>query len=544
MSAIEFYKEHPVEAAEELFGLVLSGHQKDGLLQLWNHPLPILNWSRGMSKTFLAALYFVLRGVLFKGVKIGLIAPSFRQEKEIIEKINEIRDIASEKGFPLLEKSIQRFVVGSNDAYVRFTNGSRIECVPIGGSQKGGTSRGKRFHIVFVDEYAFLDESIITRTAKPFLNVKSRNPIKYGKHYQNQLIIASSSWFKENHFYKTIESYSEAISAGSDKHVVSQFNILDFKPTSDYNLDWESITENMRTMPRADFEMEYMNKFPSISTPILGIKSIKMMFDSIKTDEIGVEMSGLPKEEYIIACDPAEVMGGDNACIVVVRLYRDVQSRPSFVVPVKVMAWNDGKTMEQVAEMLREEAMRFKPTVMMVDTRGGGAEVIKQLATGDGIKILPLIHASKNVEDGVLPILMPIIFSSKVNAEMLSNALLMIERGRVRFPKPVAIHDVKEIENIYRELKYLKTEIVGLKPKQSGSQYMWVSADKKRSKKDRAVSFIMAVSEAYKKWFLPYEGGKKSDSRPRARFGRIRLGPAKDASAGISWIQKIAGVGV
>lgn len=522
-SALEFYKDHPVEAAEELCGLILSDHQKVGLIQLWNHPLPLLNWSRGMSKTFLAALYFLLRAILFKGVKIGLIAPSFRQEKEIIEKMNEIRDISAERGYTLLAKSITKFVVGSNDAYVRFTNGSRIECVPIGGSQKGGTSRGKRFHIVFVDEYAFLDESIITRTAKPFLNVKSRNPIRYGKHYQNQLIIASSSWFKENHFYKMIESYQEANAQGSDRHVVSQFSILDFQPTTDYNLDWESITENMRTMPRADFEMEYLNIFPSISTPILGIKSIKMMFDSIKTDSIQVETHGERGREYIIACDPAEVMGGDNACIIVMKLFKDITKRPSFVVPVKIMAWNDGKSMDDISEMLKEEFIRFKPIAMMVDTRGGGAEVIKKLAIGDDIKIVDMSLRHVVSGDNVFPVLLPIVFSSKVNSEMLGNTLTMIERGRVRFPKPVLMHDVQEIEDIHKELKYLKTEIVGLKPKQSGTSHIWVSSEKKRSKKDRAVAFIMAVSEAFKKWFLPYENRMKQDTRPKPRFGRISL---------------------
>jgi hypothetical protein len=522
-SALDFYKEHPCEAAEELLGLILSDHQRVGLLQLWNHPLPALNWSRGMSKTFIAALYFLIRGILFKGVKIGLIAPSFRQEKEILEKMNEIREIASERGYPLLEKSIKKFVVGSNDAYIRFTNGSRIECVPIGGSQKGGTSRGKRFHIVFVDEYAFLDESIITRTAKPFLNVKSRNPIKYGEHYQNQLIIASSSWFRENHFYKMIESYEEAIAQGSTRHVISQFNILDFKPTSDYNLDWDSITENMRTMPRADFSMEYLNEFPSMSTPILGIKSIRMMFDSIRTEQIQVETHAESGHEYIIACDPAEVMGGDNACVVVLKLYKDSSRRPSFCVPVKVMAWNDGKSMEDVADVLKDEFVKFKPILMMVDTRGGGAEVIKQLAKGDDIKIVDMSLRNIVSGDRVFPVLMPIVFSSKVNSEMLGNALIMIERGRVRFPKPVLMHDVKEIEDIHKELKYLKTEIMGLRPKQSGASHIWVSSDKKRSKKDRAVSFIMVVSEAYKKWFLPYENNRRRDSRPKPRFGRINL---------------------
>lgn len=524
-SPLEFYRKNPVEACQELFGVVLSGHQREGILQMWNHPLAILNWSRGMSKTFLVALYFLLRGVLFRNTKMGIIAPSFRQEKEIVEKANEIMEISREKGFVILDRAIDRVSLGANDAYIRFTNGSLIRCIPIGGSQKGKTSRGARFHLMFVDEFAFLEEDIISRVARPFLNVRARNPIQYGKHTQNQLIIASSSWFKENHFYRLIESYREAIELGSNAHIVSQYNILDFEPTKDYNLDWDTVVESMRTMPRADFGMEYLNEFPSMSTPILGVKAIKMMFDSLRTDCVTVERVGDSKSEYLLAIDPAEVMGGDNACILALKLIKDAAGKPSFVVPVNLSAWNDGKSMQDVSNIIKDFHSRFNAQIILIDTKGGGAEVIKQLAEGSPKLVDVAAAAFTRGREELVPIVKPVVFSSKANAEMLSNCLLMIERGRVRFPRPIIIHEEDEISEIYRQLKFLKTEIVSLKPKQSGDSHIWVSSSKKSGKKDRAVAFIMGVSEAFVRWFLPYEnsGLKKYKKKAKPRFGRIKL---------------------
>jgi hypothetical protein len=524
---IDFYRDHPIEACEELFGIILSGHQKQGMMDLWNFPMPLMNWSRGMSKTFLVALYFLLRGTLFRGTKMGLIAPSFRQEKEIIEKANEIIDISREKGFVLLDRAIEKITVGANDAYIKFTNGSLMRCIPIGGAGKGSTSRGARFHIMFVDEYAFLDESIITRTVRPFLNVRSRNPIKYGRHTQNQLIVASSAWFSENHFYRMIESYKEAIAAGSDAHCVSQFNILDFVPTPDYNLDWDTVMESMRSMPRADFGMEYLNEFPSTSTPILGARSIKTMFDTIKTDKIVPELYRDGKSSYIEANDPAEVLGGDNACKIVMKLIKNTDGKPSFIVPVNIAAWNDGKSMSELSRLLKEDYISFSPEVLAIDTKGGGAEVIKQLATTDLDYDFSLVDVAAaqfiKTNEKSHPVIKPVVFSSKANSEMLSKTLLMIERGRVRFPRQIMIHEDNEINEIYRQLKFLKTEIMNLKPKQSGDSHVWVSSNKKSGKKDRAVAFIMACAVAYDRWFAAYEVGTRKRKKCKPRFGRIRL---------------------
>lgn len=524
-SAIEFYSNNPCEAAHDLLGVILSEHQKTGLNQMWNHPLPILNWSRGMSKTFMVALYFCLRASLRRNVKIGIIAPSFRQEKEIIEKINEIKDISEEKGLKFLTKSIVKSVIGANEAYIKFSTGSKIVCVPIGGSQKGGTSRGQRFHIVFIDEYAFLEESIITRVAKPFLNVQARDPIRYGEHTQNQLIIASSSWFRENHFFNMIEQYKDFVSNGSTRHCVSQFNIMDFQPTIEYNLDWDTITENLATMPKTDFEMEYLNMFPSMQAPMIGAKALKKMFEGLALhNEYCVELTNDGISEYIVACDPAEVMGGDNAAIIVIKLIKSSDGRPIFACPIYMSVWNDGKTMSNVAESLRDVCMRYKPSSLLIDTRGGGAEVIKQLSAGTPKFVNKNLSKYGDV-DGSIPVVVPTVFGSKANAEMLSNTLLMIERGYVRFPRHVVIHENKDIENAYKELKYLKSEIVSLRPKQSGSSSVWIKTDKKSKKKDRAVAFIMACSAAYISWFSKYDisGSYKTAKKARPVFGRIKL---------------------
>lgn len=526
--AREFYRENPVLAAKDIFGISLSPHQVKGLMDLWNYPRPLLNWSRGMSKTFLIALYIVLRCFLYPRTKVGLISPSLRQEKEILEKISEIESIGMEKGRGAIAKFVKHISFGTNDAYISFTNGSKASCVPIGGSTKGKSSRGMRFHIVFVDEYAFLDESIINRVAKPFLSVKSRTPITYGKHEQNQLIVASSSWFKENHFYAMKKAYQEAIESGSDTHAVSEFNVLDFEPTSDYDLDWGSITEDMRTMPKLDFAMEYLNQFPSMTNPVIGQKTINRMFNSLNATKISCELCSDGSSEYVIAVDPAEVMGGDNFCFVVLKKILSSAGKPVFMVPVYCEAWNDGKSMKEAGSVLIDAFIAFRPSMIMIDTKGGGSELIKNLREGvdNGVDNICLVdYREKEHKDNEFPVIHPVVFSTEENGKMLSDALKMIERGRVRFARQIISSEDESMSRIYKQIKFLKTEIIKIKPKVGQGGSLWIQADTKRGKKDRVVAFIMACSAAYRRWFENIDDAGRQTSKKKARcvFGRIDM---------------------
>lgn len=526
--ARDFYRNNPVLAAKDIFGISLSPHQVKGLNDLWNHPRPLLNWSRGMSKTFLIALYIVLRCFLYPKTKVGLISPSLRQEKEILEKISEIESIGIEKGRGAIAKFVKHISFGTNDAYISFTNGSKASCVPIGGSTKGKSSRGMRFHIVFVDEYAFLDESIINRVAKPFLSVKSRTPIRYGKHEQNQLIVASSSWFKENHFYAMKKSYQDMIASGSETHAVSEFNVLDFEPTSDYDLDWGSITEDMRTMPKLDFAMEYLNNFPSMTNPVIGQKTINRMFNSLNTTKISCELCSDGSSEYVIAVDPAEVMGGDNFCFVVLKKILSNTGKPVFMVPVYCEAWNDGKSMRDAGGVLIDAFIAFRPSMVMIDTKGGGSELIKNLREGvdNGVDNVCLVdYRDKEHKDNEFPVVHPVVFSTEENGKMLSDTLKMIERGRIRFARQIIASEDESMSRIYKQIKFLKTEIIKIKPKVGQGGNLWIQADTKKGKKDRVVAFIMACSAAYRRWFQGIDDASKASTRKRVKcvFGRIDL---------------------
>ena len=73
-----------------LFGIELHPMQIAILEEFWIRPFPMYIASRGWGKSFLLALYSVLRCIFHPGTKIVIVGAAFRQSKIIFEYMENI----------------------------------------------------------------------------------------------------------------------------------------------------------------------------------------------------------------------------------------------------------------------------------------------------------------------------------------------------------------------------------------------------------------------------------------------------------------------
>lgn len=73
-----------------LFNIELDPFQNVLLRLLWKYKFPMLLGSRGLSKSFLLAVYSLIRGILNQGCKIVVCGASFRQSKIVFEYMESI----------------------------------------------------------------------------------------------------------------------------------------------------------------------------------------------------------------------------------------------------------------------------------------------------------------------------------------------------------------------------------------------------------------------------------------------------------------------
>ena len=113
---IEFYREYPELAAQDLLNIKLSPIQKVVLRSMWFSNNVIAIMCRGSGKTFLQAVLACLKALLYPGHKVGLIAPTFRQSKMIFDECSRLYQRS-----PILRDACEKKPTQQSDnCYIKF----------------------------------------------------------------------------------------------------------------------------------------------------------------------------------------------------------------------------------------------------------------------------------------------------------------------------------------------------------------------------------------------------------------------------------------
>lgn len=115
-------------------------------------------------KTWLTALFCVVRCILFPGSKICIASSTRPQANQVLLKITD--DFCKNYGWGSdnLNNEIGYKSVGANNAVIEFKNGSWIRVVTASDS-----GRGARANILIVDEFRMVDLNVINTVLRKFL---------------------------------------------------------------------------------------------------------------------------------------------------------------------------------------------------------------------------------------------------------------------------------------------------------------------------------------------------------------------------------------
>jgi intein/homing endonuclease len=156
-----------------LLNITILPFQHVILKQLWYKSFPMLIGSRGMGKSFILALYAVLRALIHQGIKIIIVGSAFRQAKVVFEYVEQIwanapvlRDLCGgTKGRNNREQGPRRDI----DRCECIIGDSIIIALPLGDGKK---IRGQRANIIIADEFACLGETTLVETDQGLMRIK------------------------------------------------------------------------------------------------------------------------------------------------------------------------------------------------------------------------------------------------------------------------------------------------------------------------------------------------------------------------------------
>lgn len=236
--SIAFYRRNPCIACEDLLGIRLIDSQKYILQQSWNKPHVLWCCSRNFGKSFLGAIFMILKAILYENQAIYIVSSVGDQAKETFTKIEEIilrigKTAASIKSLQdIVEKETKKspnnktgFSHAPAGFEVEFFNGSTIQTL----NSKPDNARSRRATLVFFDEAAFCsDELIAVCEAFATQNLDfvtstnySFNPDTEKRKCPTQLVYASSQDDMDKMFYKHYRNFAKKMIAGNRDYFVA-----------------------------------------------------------------------------------------------------------------------------------------------------------------------------------------------------------------------------------------------------------------------------------------------------------------------------------
>ena len=410
-----------------LFNIELLPFQGVILNELWRRKFPMLIASRGAGKSFILALYGLLRALFDQGSKIIFVGAAFRQSKILFEYVE-----AFWRDSPILRNMVgtgqHQGPKHGTDRHSCYIGSSVIHALPIGTGEK---IRGMRGTHIIADEFDAISPEIFEVVIKGFgaVHVSPVSRIKKESNkellyklgmvdkaeelegeidFGNQSIISGTAGYSFRHFYQYWKKYKAIVESSGDEKKLSEIfqgpvpDNFDWSQYSVIRIPYEILPEGLmdvtqiaqaKALMHVDLHrMEYSALFTDDSngffkrSVIEACTTVEPIPKRGENVQFRASITGHPQKKYVIGVDPASE--SDNFSIVILELcegYRKIiyswtVNREKLSQRLKKI----GKKSEQsfynyCARKIRQLMKVFPTEHIAIDKQGGGVAIIEAL---------------------------------------------------------------------------------------------------------------------------------------------------------------------
>lgn len=336
----KFFRENLTFLSKILTGVELLEFQSLMIKAMFNVDYFLAICSRGSGKSFICAIFLILYASLNQGIKIGIIANSFRQARLLMQKILDLR--LDPKAKFLRQMISDKDISLKNDEWVIRIGRSQLVCLPTG---DGGKLRGYRFKVMVIDELLLLSSKLINEVIRPFLSTNTdvtdrkkvreaeEKLIEQGKLLEedriqwgsNKMIGLSSASYSFEYLKTMYDEYESAVfdDKREDSAKYGVFHIsYECLPAELY--DQALIASAKAQMSEAQFGREFLSKFTDDSSGYYKMSKMKAC-TYLDGEGQSVEAIGEKGAEYILSGDISwsESEGSDDFVFQVIKYYKE-----------------------------------------------------------------------------------------------------------------------------------------------------------------------------------------------------------------------------
>jgi hypothetical protein len=496
-------------ACKTILGIELVPYQLVILDTLWRRRLPMLIGSRGLGKSFLLAVYALMRMVFHPGCKIVIVGAGFRQARQVFDYMTDVwekapilRDIAGtgKSIGPRREVDRCQFTIGDSHCYA----------IPIGDGTK---IRGLRANYILADEFASIPEEIFNLVVQGFGIVasspvdkikeaaminrlkklgqwsKEMNDNKLLNKTGNQIVYSGTAYYAFNHFCRYFKKWHAIISSKGDmkkiKEIFSETDLstdgFDWRDYAVLRIPYTHVPEGLHdpvilaqakaTLHTNQFLMEYGAAFVTDSNGFYKRSVIEaattnkpICTSSGKYIQFSARREGSKDHVCVMGVDPAA--DRDNAAITIVEMHTDhrriihcwTTNRKKYNEYKKYMR-ESGIVIEDdyyryIAKKIRSLMRVFNIERIAMDKNGGGTAIAEALGNKYSCELNELpVYELIDVEepkytDGLegIHILELLAPTSELNAEANHGMLKDLQDKILLFPLFDTVEMVQALE--------------------------------------------------------------------------------------------------
>lgn len=454
-----YYRHNVDKFAEDYLHIKLRLFQRILLTMMFWSTTFVYIASRGQGKSFLSAIYCVIRCILYPGTRVCIASGTRGQAINVLEKILlELKPKSEELRAEIDDKETK--ITGA-DAKIVFKNTSVIKVVTASDS-----SRGNRCNVLLLDEYRLISKDTITTVLNKFLTLRrmpayselsdSERNAEYAKE-KNLTLWLSSAFFKDHWSYMKCEDTLNAMVDDGRKQFVCGFPyqlsiseglldpdaVADEMSESDFSeIKWGMEMDAMwyGAEEGAFFNYDSISKNRKIKYPMLPDKvAFKLASQSIKIPQ------KVPGEVRIISADIALMSSkkhnNDATAIFVNQMTQTKAGR--YTSNIVYTESCEGLRTEAQALVIRKLYDEFNCDYIVLDTNGIGLGVYdclaRDLVDADTGEIYPALSCCNNTEMASRCTVVgaeKVIWSIKASAQFNSDCAFLLREafrsGRIR----------------------------------------------------------------------------------------------------------------
>lgn len=447
-----YYRENPDIFARDYLHLKLRRFQKILLcMMFW---CTTFAWiaARGLGKTFLSAVYCVIRCILYPGTRVCVASGTRGQAINVLEKILfELRPASEELRAELNDKDTK---VNGTNAQIVFWNSSVIKVVTASDS-----ARGNRAHVLLLDEFRLISKDTIDTILRKFLTLRrmpkyeeltdEERKREYDKEKNLTLFLSSAYWKSHWSYTKCVDTMKAMLTGrhqfvcgfpyqlSIEEGLLDPDTVADEMSESDFSeVKWqmEMCAEFYGSADGSFFEFDTIAKNRHIKYPMLPDRLAAKVGNN-KLVRIPKKTNG---EIRILSADIALMSSrkhnNDATAVFVNQLVPTKTGR--YMSNIVFGDAYEGMRTDDQALVIRKLFDEYQCDYLVLDTAGIGLGLFDSLARDivdpDTGEIYPAISCCNNQEMALrctVPNAEKVIWSIKASPQFNSDAAFLLREG-------------------------------------------------------------------------------------------------------------------